>query len=170
MIRPHAFRATPDLGFVDTAGNWLRFGPMTTWFSKLRSRLIRSAKAVGHDDTFTEEWDAVTARARRDMEARHRALAPLRPIVEDVSVAMLKADPIALRSVDGPKDEYDPEAETVVMRLSELRRVPTQTDVLRVVHEEFVHWFGDVAGTEARYVALSTAIHDLWHKFLASED
>jgi hypothetical protein len=83
---------------------------------------------------------------------------------------LLDADPIGLReSPDAPDDEYDPEAETIVARLSELKRLPTQTDLLRVVHQEFVHWFGDVAGAEERYVAVAARIYTLWLEFLLSD-
>jgi hypothetical protein len=141
-----------------------------TWFSQIRAKLSRSPSTGGYEDTLGAEWAAVTARARRDMEARRRSLAPLRSIVADISAALLDADPIGLReSPDAPDDEYDPEAETIVARLSELKRLPTQTDLLRVVHQEFVHWFGDVAGAEERYVAVAARIYTLWLEFLLSD-
>jgi hypothetical protein len=142
---------------------------MTTWWSRLRVKLRRSANSGQFDDTFSEEWAEVTARARGDMEARRVALLPLLPVVGEMSRSMLNADPIGLRSMDSPDDEYDPEAETVVVRLSELSELPSQTDVLRIVHEEFVHWFGDVAGPEEDYLAIAAEVHRLWGQFLASD-
>jgi hypothetical protein len=52
-------------------------------------------------------------------------------------------------------DEYQPEAETIALRLSD---AVTQHDVQRIVHEEFVHWFGDTAGPYERYDVIAGEI------------
>ena len=57
-------------------------------------------------------------------------------------------------------DEYRPEAETIVARLSHAR---SADDVRTVVHEEFVRWFdGDVAGPEERYETIAREVWAAW--------
>jgi len=57
-------------------------------------------------------------------------------------------------------DEYDPEVGTIIPRLPDCK---SQEDVLNVVHEEFVNWFGvDVAGPKMKYEAVSEEIWKIW--------
>ena len=77
-------------------------------------------------------------------------------------VVLLRHDPIGINFEDNT-DEYDPEAETIVLRLvdSGTDLSVEQTEV--VVHEEFVHWFGDgVAGPVDRYRKIAQEIRELW--------
>jgi hypothetical protein len=46
---------------------------------------------------------------------------------------------MSLTAMGAPADEYDPEVSTILPRLREARAA---VDVQRIVHEEFVRWFG----------------------------
>ena len=128
----------------------------------------RSGGGPAEDDEFTEEWDAVTKRARSDMEARRQALAPLSGVVADVSAALLRVDPIEL-SGSGNHDEYDSEAETIVLRLSDRRQLATPEEVLQIVHEEFVRWFGaEIAGSRDRYTGAADGVLRAWEGYLST--
>ena len=70
---------------------------------------------------------------------------------------LLRHDPINLMFDGTPKDEYDPEVSTILPRL---RHAGSVSDVRRLVHEEFVHWFDmPTAGPESAYEAIAT---DIW--------
>lgn len=64
-------------------------------------------------------------------------------LVDAVSAAIDKADPIGLLAGGAPSDEYAPEIGTIVPRL---KTANSADDVQRIIHEEFVRWFGDIAG------------------------
>lgn len=133
----------------------------------MRARFRRSGATTADDDS-SDQWEAVTERARQDMEARRRALEPMVGIVRRISAALLEHDPVGLGGKDD--DEYDSEAETIVMRLSDRRTLPTALDVSGIVHEEFLRWFGeDLAGAAERYGDVAVEIHRLWDEFLAGE-
>jgi hypothetical protein len=76
---------------------------------------------------------------------------------EAVSRALRDADPIGLIQGGAPLDEYDPEVGTVLPRL---RGATSCGDVRTILHEEFVHWFGDeVAGRIEHY---DQAAESIW--------
>ncbi|SFE66192.1 hypothetical protein [Blastococcus tunisiensis] len=77
-------------------------------------------------------------------------------LVADLEALLYRHDPIGI-AVGGNRDEYSPEAGSIVPRL---RDVETVEDVRRIVHEEFVHWFDDdTAGPAGRY---QTIAEELW--------
>ena len=117
---------------------------------------------------FTEEWSSVTARARSDMEVRRRSLEPLADVVASVSAVLFREDPVGLAAEHG-EEEYDSEAETIVLRLSIEHRMLAKQDVLAIVHEEFIYWFGtDIAGSEELYESTAGNIFGIWSDYLAS--
>ena len=74
-----------------------------------------------------------------------------------VSQAIRDADPIGLIHGGAPLDEYDPEVGTVLPRL---RGVTSYGEVRTILHEEFIHWFGDeVAGGIDHY---DRAAENIW--------
>lgn len=80
----------------------------------------------------------------------------------DVHVSRLvrEADPIGLIAIGTPKDEYDVEVSTILPRL---REASSARDVQRIVHEEFVHWFGaEIAGPPEIYATVSEQIWKIW--------
>jgi len=75
--------------------------------------------------------------------ARYKALA------KAVGQAINQADPIGLFAVGCPDDEYSLEIGTIVPRVS---NASSPDEVRRMVHEEFVRWFGPgTAGPEEAY-------------------
>jgi hypothetical protein len=99
-------------------------------------------------------WAADLARWRRERAELKRRYGP---IFDELRRAFNRHDPIGLLSAGAPEDEYEAEVGAVLTRLP---ATASLEDVRRLVHEEFVRWFGeDVAGTETRYLALAG---DVW--------
>jgi hypothetical protein len=68
---------------------------------------------------------------------------------EAVSQMLRETDPIGLIGCGAPLDEYDPEVGTILPRL---RGATSASDIHRIVHEEFVRWFGaETAGGPEAY-------------------
>ena len=61
-------------------------------------------------------------------------------LVAAVERAINEADPIGLPEIGAPSDEYAPEIRTILSRLESAKRLD---DVTVVLHEEFLHRFGD---------------------------
>lgn len=77
------------------------------------------------------------------MDTRYQVL------VAAVERAINEADPIGLLEIGAPSDEYAPEIRTILPRLESAKRLD---DVTAVLHEEFLHWFGDgIAGPREAY-------------------
>src|SRR3989338_5351665 len=75
----------------------------------------------------------------------------------EVSQLLREADPIRLIVIGAPDDEYDVEVSTILPRLREAK---SPRDVQRIMHEEFVQWFGaETAGPAAHYARVS---EDVW--------
>jgi len=77
-------------------------------------------------------------------------------LVEAVSNAIDRADPIGLLAMGCPTDEYAPEVGSIVPRLNVANNVD---DVQSILYEEFVRWFGE-AGPRDSY---KTAADDVWN-------
>lgn len=57
-------------------------------------------------------------------------------------------------------EEYEPEAGTILPRLSSCK---SEADTLAVIYEEFCKWFGtDTAGPKDRYDQVSHEVWELW--------
>ena len=84
----------------------------------------------------------------------------------EVARLLREADPIRLIDIGAPDDEYDPEVSTILPRLREAK---SPDDVRRIVHEEFIHWFGaETAGPATRYAGVSGEIWEVWNRLLLS--
>ena len=70
-------------------------------------------------------------------------------------------DPVGI-ILEHNEDEYTPEAGTILPRLNGCQ---SAEDVLPIVYEEFLHWFGNAAGTRERYAELSSELWDLWQEY-----
>jgi hypothetical protein len=71
----------------------------------------------------------------------------------EVSRLLREADPIRLITIGAPDDEYDPEVSTILPRLCETH---SATDVGKIIHEEFVHWFdADIAEPISHYAEVA---------------
>lgn len=83
-------------------------------------------------------------------------------LYSEVSRLIRTSDPVHLIAIGAPDDEYDPEISTILPRLREAK---SRNDVHRIVHEEFVHWFGaDIAGPSETYAAVSQEIWNVWQQ------
>jgi hypothetical protein len=81
-------------------------------------------------------------------------------VYADVSRLLREADLIGLIAIGAPADEYDPEVSTILPRLREAKAA---VDVQRIVHEEFVQWFGaDLIGPLADYAEVAAKIWGTW--------
>lgn len=73
---------------------------------------------------------------------------------------LFRHDPIGIACDNENTDEYDPETGTTLLRL---RNCESASDVLRVVHEEFVRCFDAVnAGPVKRYAEIASEVWRLW--------
>lgn len=80
-------------------------------------------------------------------------------LFDELSMLLFRSDPIGL-NFESNTDEYDPEARTI---LPQLRHCVSAKDATRVVHAEFVRWFGsDTAGEESRYQSIGEQVWKLW--------
>jgi hypothetical protein len=77
-------------------------------------------------------------------------------LVEAVSNAIDRADPIGLLAMGCPTDEYAPEVGSIAPRLNVANNAD---DVQSILYEEFVRWFGE-AGPRDSY---KTAADDVWN-------
>jgi hypothetical protein len=83
---------------------------------------------------------------------------PYQALVAAVERAINETDPIGLLEIGAPSDEYAPEIGTIVPRLATVERLD---DVVAVLHEEFIRWFGDdTAGPQRVYEAPARRIWD----------
>lgn len=79
---------------------------------------------------------------------------------------MFRHDPIGINFEDNI-DEYDPEAETIVLRLIDAGTTLSADEIKVLVHEEFVRSFGDgIAGAVERYRGIAVEIRELWRPAL----
>ena len=97
----------------------------------------------------------------RERIQRERAAIRARfgPLFDEVAALLFRADPVGV-NFETNTDEYEPEVGTILPRLE---GCTSSSDVVRVVHEEFVRWFGvDTAGPLSRYERLATDLWELW--------
>jgi hypothetical protein len=86
---------------------------------------------------------------------RARVQARLGDDFQQLAALLFEEDPIHIDLGDNT-DEYEPEARTILPRLSGCRSV---ADVQSVVHEEFCTWFDpETAGPRERYAQIAARI------------
>ena len=102
------------------------------------------------------EWrEEIAPRVKAAKEERARLLVGQESRVVNLEEVLFQHDPIGINFGENV-DEYRPEAETITLRLPE---ASTMDDLLRIVHEEFVRWFGQsVAGPISRYEDITAEI------------
>ena len=93
---------------------------------------------------------------------RQRLKAQYRELFDEVAALLFRHDPVGINFKTNT-DEYELEAGTILPRL---RSCSSPEDVCRVVHEEFVHWFGvDGAPSQGHYAMIAKEIWDCWQSF-----
>jgi hypothetical protein len=96
------------------------------------------------------------------LEERRRLKTEYGGLFRDVAALLFRHDPIGI-NFDENTDEYEPETGTILPRLSSSQ---SEQDVLHIVHEEFVRWFGaDTAGSPERYSGIASEIWRLWQGY-----
>lgn len=78
------------------------------------------------------------------------------PLFGRVVTILYEEDPVGLRP---PKDEYVPEAGTILPRLSNANSVQ---DVEEIVYQEFCQWFAHSAGQREDYRTSAARIWEAW--------
>ena len=105
------------------------------------------------------EWDEIVARIDAASKERKRKLAGQEHAVEALERLLFEHDPIGI-NFESNVDEYRPEAETILLRRAE---ATTIADLTRIIHEEFINWFGDdTAGPPSRYEAIALELWTTW--------
>jgi hypothetical protein len=101
-------------------------------------------------------------KTRQEILAERRRLRTEYGELFDSTAALLfRHDPVGINFEEN-KDEYEPEAGTILPRLHACQSVE---EVARVVHEEFVRWFGaSTAGPEEGYKQIASEIWQLWQR------
>ena len=100
------------------------------------------------------------------LEERRRLRAEYAGLFDQVQSLLFRHDPVGI-NFETNMDEYDSEVGTILPRL---RSCASAEEVCRVVHEEFVRWFGaDTAGSREHYSNISTEIWRLWQRFRGAE-
>lgn len=87
-------------------------------------------------------------------------------IYAEIRLLLFRYNPIGI-IFKGNLDEYDPEISTILPRLKDARG---EEDVLSIVYEEFVRWFGNTAGSISMYRPIATEIWTLWKQYMMHKD
>ncbi|HXT42204.1 MAG TPA: hypothetical protein VN887_19510 [Candidatus Angelobacter sp.] len=96
---------------------------------------------------------------RKDLSASYQQA------LNEISAILFRHDPIGINFEDNT-DEYDPEAGSVLSRMSDNLSLEQTTTI---VHEEFVRWFGrETADPRERYAAVAPQILAAYQKFAES--
>ena len=88
-------------------------------------------------------------------------------LYQDLIDLLARHDPIGLIAIGCPRDEYNPEASTILARLEEADSVE---HLQRIIYEEFVSWFfEEIAGTYSDYEDLSREAWEMAQEFLGAQ-
>jgi hypothetical protein len=81
-------------------------------------------------------------------------------LYDHLSALFFRHDPIGI-NFENNSDEYEPEAGTV---LPLLQHCASETDCLKIIHEEFCRWFGsDIAGPISKYEPIAREAWIVWN-------
>ena len=115
----------------------------------------------GRRPSEAEQWERIQAEVRSAKEHRYALTVTQRDFVNEVSQVLFRADPIGI-NFESNTDEYDAEAETIVIAIPNARG---PDDVKALAHESFVQWFdAEMAGPIERYAEVASEIWSLWQR------
>jgi hypothetical protein len=104
----------------------------------------------------------MTRTREKILEERRQLRKEYRELFDLTAALLFRHDPAGI-NFEVNADEYEPEAGTILPRLRGCRSVE---DARRVIHEEFIRWFGvDTAGPEERFSSIASEIWQLWLTF-----
>ena len=140
-----------------------------------RVRETRDANQAGMIDAL-RAGDSTTAdriwrwelapQVRAAKEERAKKLVGQEDLVGGIERLLFEEDPVNI-NFEVNLDEYRPEAETITLRL---REASTEPELLPIVHQEFVAWFGeDVAGPMIKYERIASAIWEFYSQRQTSD-
>jgi hypothetical protein len=91
--------------------------------------------------------------------ARQRTKTEYRELFDATAALFFRHDPIGI-NFNTNTDEYEPEVCTILPRLHACH---SESDVCRVVYEEFTRWFGaDTVGRPVHYQQIAIELWALW--------
>jgi hypothetical protein len=94
------------------------------------------------------------------LEARRKLRTAYGELFDSVAALLFRHDPVGINFEDN-SDEYETETETILPRL---KACSSESEVLQVVHQEFVRWFDPVmAGPPERYTQIAS---EIWRQYL----
>lgn len=108
----------------------------------------------------TDHWCEPLATNKSAKQSRFEQTATQRDLVDAVSQILFRADPAGI-NFETNTDEYDAEAETIVIGLPNAH---SPEDVKALMRETFWQWFGGQAGPIDQYAAEASEIWDLWRR------
>ena len=86
-------------------------------------------------------------------------------LFETVSRILFEQDPIRI-NFGTNSDEYESEATTILLRIDQ---AATQEQLLRIIHEEFIRWFGGaIAGPESKYKQIAAEIWSAYRRAVST--
>jgi hypothetical protein len=98
-------------------------------------------------------------------ETRRQLREEYRKLYDSLLALLFRADPIGINFEDNT-GEYAPEVGTILPRLKSCK---SADDVLQVVHEEFVRWFGpETAGSREHYRKIAGEVWKLREQWTRS--
>lgn len=107
------------------------------------------------------DWERTKVELEAAKRRRLAQTATQRKLVTEVSRILFEADPVGI-NFESNTDEYDAEAETIVIALPRARDAE---DVRALTHETFVQWFDpETAGPIERYRAVAVEIWRAWQR------
>lgn len=96
------------------------------------------------------------------LEERRQLKAQYGELYDAISSLLFRHDPVGINFEENT-GEYNTETSTILPRL---RSCGSASDTLRVVHQEFVRWFGAAtAGPEEHYAQIASEIWQLWERY-----
>jgi hypothetical protein len=105
--------------------------------------------------------DEIAPRMKAEGQERKRRLSGREELVKRIEHLLFERDPIGINHGINP-DEYRSEAETITLRSPD---ASTESELLQIIHEEFVKWFDEsIAGPISKYEGITAEIWKLLHQ------
>lgn len=127
---------------------------------------FRNRSAQRWASTIESELAELSVQIAAAAVERKAAVVGFEEAVGLISAALFRHDPIGI-NFESNLDEYDAEAESLVVCLISLQTPPTVNQVQTLVNEVMSAWFGAEVGTRPDYADVASEIHSIWTAFEA---
>jgi hypothetical protein len=143
------------------ASNYIDLCKSTVFISLANSKINAALiELLAHPVRTIHQW---SAREPGDESRRDQLKRKYRKVFSELTSILAKHDPIGIYFGQVNPDEYEPEVGTIIPRL---RDAQSETDCARIIHEEFVSWFGEeTVGPGADYRKIAHDVWEAWSKF-----